>query len=279
MATDAVDHAAELAQYASPEFHSRLQKDWPEDAEQLHSGGWDMTRKLGAELEAFLGSMGVKADDARLLDLCCGEGSTPVHFAKERGWNSVGIDISPSAIATAQEAAAAAGVGALATFVVGSAFELPFETGSFDVVYGQDPDAFSMSRRPASFAESLRTLKPGGLMTFHHHWVPGRGWSAEDLARYRAETGSGEPCGDAYVSDLLAAGFEVTKVEDISELASSHLHGQLDKMQARVAASEGKEQTQDWLVSTVRYIDEGFPFGIRVAARKPGGAKPACSLL
>eukprot|EP00512_Aurantiochytrium_limacinum_P010541 CAMPEP_0171563076 /NCGR_PEP_ID=MMETSP0960-20121227/15414_1 /TAXON_ID=87120 /ORGANISM="Aurantiochytrium limacinum, Strain ATCCMYA-1381" /LENGTH=109 /DNA_ID=CAMNT_0012116073 /DNA_START=67 /DNA_END=396 /DNA_ORIENTATION=- len=47
--TNAEDES--VAAYKDPAFHDRLRKDWPEDGDQLHSGGWDMTKKLLEEIE------------------------------------------------------------------------------------------------------------------------------------------------------------------------------------------------------------------------------------
>ncbi|GBG31790.1 Sterol 24-C-methyltransferase [Hondaea fermentalgiana] len=256
-----------LAQYKDPDFHARLRKDWPEDGEQLHSGGWAMTKKLMEDVERWLEEKAIAAPDARLLDLCCGEGSTPIYYAKERGWDSVGIDISETAIAAARAAASKANVQDKATFVVGSAFKLPFQAEAFDVIYGQDPDALSLPQRPACFRDCLRTLRSGGILAFHHHWIPGPGWDESTLKQYCAESGSDEVHADQYVQDLEAAGFRVEVAESISALASSHLHGQLERMKARVANEGGV--VQPWLVKTCEYIDKGHAFGVRIVARKP----------
>ena len=67
-----------------------------------------------------------------VLDLCCGEGSTATHMAKEKGWQVHGLDNSESAIRTAQGVAAKA--GASVTFTCASAFELPYADGEFDML-------------------------------------------------------------------------------------------------------------------------------------------------
>mmetsp|Transcript_14882 Transcript_14882/g.28869 ORF Transcript_14882/g.28869 Transcript_14882/m.28869 type:complete len:292 (+) Transcript_14882:132-1007(+) len=263
--TNAEDES--VAAYKDPAFHDRLRKDWPEDGDQLHSGGWDMTKKLLEEIETELKKKNLGPEQAKLLDLCCGEGSTAIYFAKQRGWNVVGIDISDTAIAKAKQEASKAGVQDHVDFVAGSAFSLPFPPKEFQVIYGQDPDALSLAQRPACLQGCFETLKSGGIFVFHHHWIPGQGWPKETLEKYCAESGSDPVCADDYIRDLKAAGFQIEIAEDITSLASSHLHGQLKNMQARVAKEGGT--VQNWLVKTCEYLDNGHKFGIRVVARKP----------
>ena len=41
-------------------------------------------------------------------------------------------------------------------------------------VLGQDPDAMALPDRAKIHKELYRVLKPGGVLSFHHHWVPGK---------------------------------------------------------------------------------------------------------
>ena len=55
-------------------------------------------------------------------------------------------------------------------------------------VYVLPPCTRERSRlTPAPPREVLRVLRPGGLLYFWHHWVPGPGWPPELLAAYRAD--------------------------------------------------------------------------------------------
>jgi len=257
----------EVEQYIDSGFHDRLRQDWPEDGEQLHSGGWTMTKTLMAQLASYLEAHDIQ--DARFLDLCCGEGSTPIFYAKEKGWNQIGIDINEVAIAKANEATKAENVQGEVSFVAGSAFEMPFGGEEFHIIYGQDPDAMATSQRPKCLNECFRVLKPGGILAFHHHWIPGRGWDPKVLEKYREESGSDNVNAEMYISDLKEAGFEIQVAQDITELASKHLHDQFERMKERVANSNGQASIQNWLKVTVDYLDQGKPFGIRIVAVKP----------
>ena len=71
---------------------------------------------------------------------------------------------------------------------------------------------------------------------------------------------------DLYVSGLQKAGFNL-RLENIAELARSHLTGQLKNHLQNIKA-DGRE-AQDWLVVTARWMESGRPFGIKASAVKP----------
>ena len=79
--------------YKDEGFFNRLKKDWPEPPEQLHSGGWEITKDMADYVEASLNNKNPVA-----LDLCCGEGATANYLANERAWQVTGVDVNPSAI-------------------------------------------------------------------------------------------------------------------------------------------------------------------------------------
>ena len=75
----------------------RLAEFWPEPREQLHFGGWKATFDLVKRLDF--------SNSQKVLDVCCGEGSTACWLAKEYGLKVNGIDILDRAIAVAKEKA------------------------------------------------------------------------------------------------------------------------------------------------------------------------------
>ena len=89
---------------------------------------WD-TGEPRAELE----EISAGRPPGRALDLGCGTGSNAVYLA-EQGWDVVGIDFVPSAIARAKERALA--MGAHASFVAGDVTDLRQAgvLGAFDLV-------------------------------------------------------------------------------------------------------------------------------------------------
>jgi ubiquinone/menaquinone biosynthesis C-methylase UbiE len=70
-----------------------------------------------------------------VLDFGCGSGQNSLLLAR-RGARVVGVDISHSLIELARRRLHANGVAGAASFVVGSAHDLPIRSDSVDVVFG-----------------------------------------------------------------------------------------------------------------------------------------------
>ena len=99
----------------------------------------------------------------RVVDFGCGSGANSVLLAG-RGAHVWGIDISEDLLRLAQRRLAVSGRGHGATFIAGSAHDMPFPDASIDVVFGMailhhlDLDLVSREVR--------RVLKPGGRAIF-----------------------------------------------------------------------------------------------------------------
>ena len=92
---------------------------------------------------------------ARLLDLGCAEGATLKHLGEPKG--AIGVDISEKKLEFARRHVANA------QFLAGSAYELPFEGGSFDQILIRD--VIHHIDDPARvMAECARVLAPGGRL-------------------------------------------------------------------------------------------------------------------
>jgi ubiquinone/menaquinone biosynthesis C-methylase UbiE len=251
-------------------FHERLSTFWPDERDQLHSGGVRETKRMVKALQLDQ----PVSKGMHVLDLCCGEGATAVYLGKHYGFQVTGLEIVDKAVETAKQKAEAEKVGDKIHFICGTAFELPFPPNTFNHIYGQDPDAFSHPQRIVIFKECLRVLKPGGLLYLHHHWIPGFEFPLEELKTLEAfNLALGwkaiEDCSaTTYVRDCKASGFEILKADDLTDLASSHLRGVALKHMKATGAINDK-----WLENVLSYIDRGFHFGVRIVARKPGGKK------
>ena len=99
---------------------------------------------------------------SRILEVGCGRGATLLDLAA-RGAQVVGLDYAQSSIATCETLRSAAGLDGAADFLLGDARALPFDAGSFDLVYSigllehfEQPNVL--------LAEQRRVLKPGGFL-------------------------------------------------------------------------------------------------------------------
>ena len=99
----------------------------------------------------------------RVVDFGCGSGANTALLVK-RGAHVWGIDISEDLLRLAQRRLAVSGRGGEATFIAGSAHDMPFPDASIDVVFGiailHHLDLDLVSR------EVRRVLKPGGRAIF-----------------------------------------------------------------------------------------------------------------
>lgn len=115
---------------------------------------WD-TGKPRPELQDLAGTGG------RALDLGCGTGTDAI-FLAQHGWQVVGVDFVPEAIAAANERAHSA--GATATFVVGDVTRLREigVSGPFDLVIDIGCyHGIPAGRRDAYVAEVAAVTQPG----------------------------------------------------------------------------------------------------------------------
>ncbi|MCY4631242.1 MAG: methyltransferase domain-containing protein, partial [bacterium] len=99
--------------------------------------------------------------DAVVLDVGCGPGTITVGLARRAG-RVVGLDMSAEMVESARSLATREGVGN-ATFEIGSAYELPFEDVTFDVVYAHQV-LQHLADPVAALTEFRRVLRPGGLV-------------------------------------------------------------------------------------------------------------------
>ena len=99
--------------------------------------------------------------DAVVLDIGCGPGTITAGLAR-RASQVVGLDMSADMVEAARSHAADCEL-ANATFEVGSAYELPWDDNSFDVVYAHQV-LQHLSDPIQALREARRVLRPGGLV-------------------------------------------------------------------------------------------------------------------
>jgi hypothetical protein len=121
--------------------------------DELHPGGEASTRRALELLDVGRGD--------RVLDVAAGSGASALLAAREFGCDAVGVDYGAAAVGDAQLAAARAGLGNHARFVVADAERLPFADGSFDAVLCEC-SLSTFADKPRAVAEIRRVLRRGG---------------------------------------------------------------------------------------------------------------------
>ena len=170
----------------------------------------------------------------RLLDIGSGLGGPARYLAKVCGCRVTGVDLTAEFVAVAIELARRAGLAAQVEFKQGSALDLPFADGSFDLAWSQNV-AMNIADRPRYYAEMRRVLRPGGRLAIQdvaqgpagapHYPVMWADTPATSFLRTPEETRA----------LLEAAGFKVMTWQDNTDAAIA----ETDAERARAAASGG----------------------------------------
>eukprot|EP00747_Dinoflagellata_sp_TGD_P197286 gnl/TRDRNA2_/TRDRNA2_68483_c0_seq1.p1 gnl/TRDRNA2_/TRDRNA2_68483_c0~~gnl/TRDRNA2_/TRDRNA2_68483_c0_seq1.p1 ORF type:complete len:298 (+),score=40.28 gnl/TRDRNA2_/TRDRNA2_68483_c0_seq1:57-950(+) len=112
--------------------------------------------------DAALASLVAARQPLHVLDAGSGGGLVSNALA-QRGYNVTGIDQSIGAVGYARRTAAALQQESSARFEVGSIYELPFDSGSFDAVVCSDV-LEHLGDLPKVLRELRRVLRPNGLL-------------------------------------------------------------------------------------------------------------------
>ncbi|MGP1406714.1 class I SAM-dependent methyltransferase [Selenomonas sp.] len=105
---------------------------------------------------------------SKVLEVACNMGTTMLLVAKRYGCKVTGIDLDEAALEKARENIRANGFEKQLSVVCGSAFDLPFEDASFDVVINEAMLTMLIGEdKDRALKEYSRILKPGGVLLTH----------------------------------------------------------------------------------------------------------------
>lgn len=126
--------------------------------DEFHFGGRIETRAL-AKLARL-------QKDMQLLDLGSGVGGAARTLAGEFSCQVTGLDLTPAFCHAAEMLTGRVGLGDRVSFHQGSALDIPFEVGSFDVAWLQHV-SMNIADKKQLFAEIQRVVRPGGRLAMH----------------------------------------------------------------------------------------------------------------
>ncbi len=230
-----------------------------------------------AATEELAGWAEVRAED-RLLDVGSGLGGTCRYLASRTGCRAVGLDLTEDYCRTAQELSARVGLGERTSFRAGSALDLPFEDGEFDVVWTEHVQ-MNVADKQGFYDEVARVLKPGGTFAFHdvlageespgpvHFPVP---WAQEAHMSYLFTPG-------ALRETLREAGLVEMRWEDKSAPSIDFLRSALERTQAQGPPPLGLHllmgpTAADKFRNVLRNLTEGRVAVVQGLMRKSSGA-------
>jgi ubiquinone/menaquinone biosynthesis C-methylase UbiE len=101
-----------------------------------------------------------------VLDVGSGVGGASRYLASVYGCRVTGLDLTEAYCQVAQILADRMGLGELITYRQGDGLDMPFEDGTFDVVWTQHA-AMNIADKAGLYAEIWRVLKPGGLLAIY----------------------------------------------------------------------------------------------------------------
>ena len=121
----------------------------------------------------FLVSRLPRCSTGTVLDLCTGTAGVAIRIAQRTGGRVVGVDLSPGMLHQAHARLSSTAAGEKIALLSGRAESLPFPDRCFDAV------CFTFLLRyvddvPATLAEVVRVLKPGGYLASLEFGVPRR---------------------------------------------------------------------------------------------------------
>ena len=157
-------------QYHTPGLYEDILKRLGEQEIELSNvsrgdiAGVDEFHVRGAEVSRELASR-IKLDHSRVLDVGCGIGGPSRMLADEYNCQVTGIDLSHEFIRTAKGLSALVGLQDKTDYLWSNALDLPFENGSFDVVWTQHVQ-MNVRHKLKFYSEIERVLTEQGTFIY-----------------------------------------------------------------------------------------------------------------
>lgn len=125
--------------------------------DEFHVRGAEVSREIARE---------INLNESRILDVGCGIGGPARMLADEFNCNVTGIDMSHEFVLAARKLSDLVGLRDKTEFLQGDALELPFENGSFDVVWTQHVQ-MNVNDKARFYAEIDRVLTENGIFIYY----------------------------------------------------------------------------------------------------------------
>jgi sarcosine/dimethylglycine N-methyltransferase len=190
--------------------------------DQFHVGGLAATAELAKRARI--------TRDMHVLDAGSGLGGASRFLAETIGCRVTGVDLTPAYVAVATLLADRAGLSDKVSYRVGNVIQLPFEDGTFDVVWSQHV-VMNIPYRAQLYRELRRVLKTGGTFAFYDPYLPDTG----DAPLYPvpwAETPASSTLltEQTTVATLEDAGFRMLAFDDITPIGVEWIARQQEQM-------------------------------------------------
>jgi SAM-dependent methyltransferase len=203
----------------------------------------------GGDDETALVLEGLDLTGLRVLDIGSGTGGC-AFFIHQRFAPAavIGVDVEAGLVDKANADAAARGVAGTVHFVAVEPGPLPFDDGTFDVVFSKD-SIVHIADKHSLAAEIHRVLAPGGVFACSD-WMKGDDTpkSAELLAYEELEgLGFGLASPDVYFAALRAAGFQRVTYVDRTPWLAAKTRSELDELDGPLRPQLEAELGPDFL--------------------------------
>jgi len=221
---------------------------------------------------------GLDVRDKKILDIGCGIGGPAFVLAKKYGAYVVGIDIESEVVARARKRAKELEIDDRCEFLLVEPGPMPFPDASFDVVLSSGV-IMQIEDKPQVFEESLRVLKPGGVLTSYDWMRPDREFSDDMRYWFKMERLTYDMKTFAEYEALLGdAGFTEIQLSDRSDWYRRKVKEEYEQIQAelyqrmveRLGQQEADHFVENWR-SMVVVCEKGDVFQGYYRAQKPVG--------